>query len=130
VIAVVVVVVAFTWFDVSLSDGIGDRAYAPTSTADVRREYKLGIGSLELDLSRLPVGPEVHVEARLGIGKLRVIVPRRSSVVVDARVKAGSISSLGHHDDGRNARVRITGGNKLFLKTRVGAGRIDVERTE
>jgi Cell wall-active antibiotics response 4TMS YvqF len=130
VIAVAAVVIAFTWFDVSLSDGIGDRAYAPTSAAAVRREYKLGVGSLELDLSRVPVGPELHVEARVGIGNLRVIVPRRSSVVVDARVKAGSISSLGRHDDGRNARVRITGGDKLFLEARVGAGRIEVERTE
>jgi Cell wall-active antibiotics response 4TMS YvqF len=129
-IAGVAVIVAFTWFDVSLSDGIGDRAYAPTSAADVRREYKLGVGSLELDLSRVPVAEEVHVEARVGIGKLRVIVPRRASVVVDARVKAGSISSLGRHDDGRNARVRVTGGDKLFLEARVGAGRIEVERAQ
>jgi hypothetical protein len=129
-IAVGAVVVAFTWFDVSLSDGVGDRAYTPASAADVRREYKLGVGSLKLDLSHVPVGAELHVGARVGIGKLRVIVPRRASVVVDARVKAGSISSLGHHDDGRNARVRITGGDKLFLETRVGAGRIDVERAE
>jgi predicted membrane protein len=127
-ITVVAVVVAFTWFDVSLSDGIGDRAYAPASAADVRHQYKLGVGSLKLDLSRVPVGAELHVEAHVGMGKLRVIVPRRAAVVVDARVKAGSISSLGHHDDGRNARVRMTGGDKLYLKTRVGAGEIDVDR--
>jgi predicted membrane protein len=128
-IVLVAVIVAFTWFDVSLSDGVGDRTYAPASAADVRHEYKLGVGNLELDLSRVPTGTSVHVDARVGIGKLRVIIPQGASVVVDARVKAGSISSLGHHDDGRNARVRVTGGDKLYLKTRVGAGQIDVERS-
>jgi hypothetical protein len=127
-IALVGVIVAFTWFDVSLSDGVGDRTYTPASTGDVRQEYKLGVGSLKLDLSRVPVGKELHVKARLGIGELRVIVPRRASVAVDGRVKAGSISVLGHHDDGRNARVRVTSGGNLFLEARVGAGAVDVER--
>jgi hypothetical protein len=125
-VAVVAVVSAFAGFDVSLSDGVGDRTYAPASAAGVRHEYKLGVGNLDLDLSRVQLAKELHVEARVGIGKLRVIVPRGASVVVDSRVKAGSVSALGRHDDRRNARVRITGGNKLYLKARVGAGRIDV----
>src|ERR671937_364868 len=93
--------------------GVGDRTYTPASTDDVRQEYKLGVGSLRVDLSRVPVGKELHVKARVGIGELRVIVSRRASVVVDGRVKAGSISVLGHHDDGRNARVRVTGGGNF-----------------
>jgi hypothetical protein len=128
VIVLVAVIVAFTWFDVSLSDGVGDRTYAPSSTADVRHDYKLGVGSLKLDLSRVSVDKELHVEARVAIGELRVIVPRGASAAVDARAKAGSVSVLGHHDDGRNARVRVTGGDKLFLDTRVGAGGVDIER--
>jgi predicted membrane protein len=128
VIAAVAAIVAFTWFDVSLDDGVGDRTYAPDSTADVRHDYKLGVGNLKLDLSQVPVGKELHVKVRVGIGELRVIVPRRASVAVNARAKAGSVSVLGHHDDGRNARVRVTAGDKLFLDTRVGAGGVDVER--
>jgi hypothetical protein len=128
VVVLVAVIAAFTWFDVSLSDGVGGRTYAPASADDVRRDYNLGIGSLKLDLSRVPVGKELHIEAHVGIGELRVTVPRRASVVVDARAKTGSISALGDEDDGFNAHVRITGGDKLYLETRVGAGRVDVER--
>ena len=128
VIALVAVIVAFTWLDVSLSDGVGDRTYAPTSADDVRSEYKLGVGDLKLDLSRVPAGAQLRVQARVGIGELRVIVPRSASVAVDARAKAGSVSVLGDRDDGRNAHVRATGGDKLVVDARVGAGNVNVER--
>jgi hypothetical protein len=82
VIALVAIIVAVTWFDVSLSDGVGE---------------------------------------------LRVIVPRRGSVAVDARAKTGSLSVLGDHDDGRNAGARATNGGNLVLDARVGAGSVDVE---
>jgi phage shock protein PspC (stress-responsive transcriptional regulator) len=126
--ALVAVVAAFAWFDVSLGDGAGDRVYAPLSAADVRHDYNLGVGNLKVDLSRVPATSELHVHARVGIGELRVIVPRDASVVVDSHVKLGSISSLDHHGDGHNAHVLIGGGDKLYLDARVGAGRIDVVR--
>src|SRR5207237_8689711 len=97
--AVVAVVSAFAWFDVSLSDGVGDRTYAPAAAADVHPRYDLGVGDLTLDLSRVPTGKELHVEARVGIGELHVVVPRDASVAVDSHVKVGSISSLDQHDD-------------------------------
>jgi phage shock protein PspC (stress-responsive transcriptional regulator) len=124
----VAVVAAFAWFDVSLNDGLGDRTYAPASVADVRHDYKLGVGNLKLDLSRVPTNREVHVKAHVGIGELRVIVPQHASVVVDSHVKAGSIDALDRHDDGRNARIHVGSGEKLYLDTRVGAGHIDVVR--
>lgn len=125
VLAGVGAIVAFTWLDVSLNDGVGDRSYKPASAADVHREYKLGVGNLTLDLSRIPASQKLDVDAHVGIGKLRVVVSPTATVSVDARVKAGSVSALGRTDDGRNARVRFSGG-KLHLKTRVGAGRIEV----
>jgi Cell wall-active antibiotics response 4TMS YvqF len=128
VLAVAAVLVAFFWFDVSLNDGVGDRTYRPTSTGDVRDEYKLGVGSLKLDLSRVPADAELHVEARVGIGDLRVIVPSGAAVSVDARAKVGSVSVLGRDDDGRNARVRLSNGSTLVLDAHVGAGNVDVER--
>ena len=128
VTAVAAVIVAFTWFDVSLNDGVGNRTYAPTSADDVRSDYKLGVGDLKLDFSRLPSGSQLHVKARVGIGELRVIVPRSGSAAVDARAKVGSVSVLGNHDDGRNAHVRATAGDNLTLDARVGAGSVNVER--
>ena len=127
--AAVAVAAAFAWFDVSLSDGVGDRSYAPASVADVQDRYELGIGELEVDLSAVEANRPLRVDASLGIGELRVIVPRDASVAVDAKVKAGSISSLGREDDGRNARV-VTGDGRLQVVARVGAGEIDVVRAE
>jgi predicted membrane protein len=127
-VVVVAVIVAFTWFDVSLNDGVGDRSYAPESAGDVQREYELGVGSMKLDLAQVSVDEELHVDAHVGIGELRVIVPRDASVGIDAHVKGGEIDALGDRDEGRDASVKDTEGGKLRLKMRVGAGSIDVVR--
>src|SRR5919206_3633341 len=123
VLAAIAVILAFTWFDVSLGDGVGNRSDTPASASRVHRQYKLGVGDLKLDLSRVSTARKLNVEAHVGIGNLRVIVPQSASV--DARVKVGSIDALGRHDDGRDARVR-TGSGSLHLEARVGAGHIEV----
>jgi prepilin-type processing-associated H-X9-DG protein len=122
------VITAFSWFNVSLGDGTGDRVYAPTTVAAVQPSYQLGIGNLRIDLSRVPLTTPMHVKARVGIGELKVIVPTIASVVVDAHAKAGDLYVLNRHDDGRNATVHAGGGNILYLDARVGAGRVDVVR--
>jgi prepilin-type processing-associated H-X9-DG protein len=122
------VITAFSWFNVSLSDGTGDRVYAPTTVAAVQPSYKLGVGNLRIDLSRVPLTSPMHVKARLGVGELKVIVPTAASVVVDAHAKVGDLYILNRHDDGRNASVHAGGGNILYLDARVGAGRVDVVR--
>jgi phage shock protein PspC (stress-responsive transcriptional regulator) len=125
VAAAIAVATAFAWFDVSLGDGVGDHSYAPATVADVKPEYKLGIGNLKIDLTS--VRAPATVNASVGIGELRIVVPNDVPVAVDAKVKAGSISALGREDDGRNARV-LTGGGRLHVTARVGAGRIDIVR--
>ena len=127
VAAAIAIATAFAWFDVSLGDGVGDHSYSPATLADVKPEYKLGIGNLKVDLSSVE-GPAT-VQASVGIGELRVIVPNGVPVAVDSKVKAGSISALGREDDGRNARV-ITVGGRMHITARVGAGHIDVVRAE
>src|SRR3954447_6287165 len=123
--AAIAVPTAFAWFDVSLGDGVGDHSYAPAAVADVKPDYKLGVGNLKIDLSS--VRAPVTVTASVGVGELRVIVPNDVPVALDAKVKAGSISALGRQDGGHNARV-ITGGGRLHVTARVGAGHIDIVR--
>jgi phage shock protein PspC (stress-responsive transcriptional regulator) len=118
------VIVAFSWFNVSLSDGVGDRTYQPAAS-DVRPSYALGVGDLRLDLSQLTA--PTHVKASVGIGKLKVIVPRNAAVTVDAKAKAGDVNVFDRHDDGRNAAIQ-SGNGGLVLDANVGAGRIDVVR--
>jgi phage shock protein PspC (stress-responsive transcriptional regulator) len=121
-------VVAFAWFNVSLSDGVGDRTYQPTSNTNVKQKYELGIGNLRVDLSRVgPITKETHIKASVGLGELRIIVPRGTAVSVNAHVKAGEVFALQQHDDGKNAAVRV-GQGPLVIDAAVGAGRIDVVR--
>ena len=124
--AVAAVATAFAWFDVSLGDGVGDHSYAPVTATAAARGYELGVGELTIDLSRLR--RPTTVRARLGIGHLRVVVPRGTPVLVKAHVKAGSIDTPARHDDGTNARVETGRRGGIVVDARVGAGAIDVER--
>ena len=127
VAASVAVVTAFAWFDVSLGDGVGDRTYAPAAASAVAPSYHLGIGSLKVDLSQIDSAETHNIKARLGIGELKIVVPREADVQVDAHANVGELFVLRSHDDGRNASVHA-GSGEFEIDARVGAGRIDVVR--
>jgi phage shock protein PspC (stress-responsive transcriptional regulator) len=136
ILVVLVVAIAATtaataaWFDVSLGDGVGSRTVAPTSAAELKPTYELGIGNLRVDLSGLePVTKESHVLAKVGIGELRIVVPRDASVTATATAKAGEVYVFGRHDDGRHAKASAGSGGKLVIDARMGAGRIDIVRS-
>ncbi len=121
--------VAFAVFNVSLNDGVGDRTYQPTSITQIPSRYDAGIGNLTVDLSQLgPVTHETHVNAAVGIGKLRIIVPQNASVAVNAHARLGELTVLRHHDSGGHADVRLGRGNPLVIDATVGAGQIEVVR--
>jgi hypothetical protein len=86
-------------------------------TASTAR-YELGIGRLTVDLSQHSTKVPLHVHARLGIGELRVILPRNVSLVLDTHVKVGDRSIAWQGD---------TGG-PFYVDANVGAGHIDVVR--
>lgn len=123
----IALVAAFSWLDVDLGDGIGDTTYVPATASAIQSSYRLGIGDLRIDLSQVQPTASRRIDARLGIGELKIIVPHDASVRVDAHAKAGDVYVLRQHDDGRNARIR-TGSGQLVIDARVGAGRIDVVR--
>jgi phage shock protein PspC (stress-responsive transcriptional regulator) len=123
--AVAAVIAAFAVFDVSLGDGVGKHSYTLTSVAD-ETDYHLGIGKLRLDLSQLRASRQATVKAHVGLGELDVVVPRGTSVLVNAHVRAGSIDALGHHDDGTRSRVELGNPGGLVVDATVGAGHIEV----
>jgi phage shock protein PspC (stress-responsive transcriptional regulator) len=123
---VTALITAFAWFNVSLGDGTGNRTYVPTNST-LASSYHLGVGHLEVNLSRIDTTVPQHVETRLGIGELKVIVPRDADVSVNAHAKAGELHVLGTHDDGKNANVS-TGNGSFVVDANIGAGRIDVVR--
>jgi len=118
-------------FHVHLGNGIGDRRYTVTSTADLRRDYKLGIGNLRLDLGglKLPAG-ETRVNARVDAGKLYVIVPDGVALRVHAHSQAGKVVVLGQEMNGTGVDRTLDqkGKRVLVLDAHVGGGDVQVVR--
>jgi phage shock protein PspC (stress-responsive transcriptional regulator) len=128
--ALIAVAAVLAVFDVHRS--IGDRTYAVTSAQDLRSEYRLGIGSMKLDLAalQLPEGETRVVDARVDIGDLEVIVPSGVALQVHGTAEVGEVDVLGNTEDGRNVEndLRETGTRVLVLDAHVGAGAVRVER--
>ena len=126
---VTAVVLAFSWFNVSLSDGVGDHVYVPATVAAIAPSYRLGVGSMRIDLSGIPpAGKELQVKATVGVGELRIVVPNGARAQVYARAKLGDVHVLRLKDSGRNAIVTTGSGGGYVIDARVGLGRIDVVR--
>jgi phage shock protein PspC (stress-responsive transcriptional regulator) len=123
------IAVAFSWFDVSFDNGVGNRTYAPATPTALQSSYHLGVGRMRLDLSALPAGTNRHVDARVDVGHLIVVLPRDAGVTVHAHAKAGDLNVLGEHTDGRNVDLTV-GGGRLTVDAHVGAGDVEVERAQ
>jgi len=126
---VTAVVLAFSWFNVSLGDGVGDHVSAPSTAAAIAPSYRLGVGNLRIDLSAIrPGAKELHVQAKVGVGELRVVVPKGVPVQVDARAKVGDVHVEGREDSGRNAVVKTGVRGGYVIDATVGLGKVDVFR--
>lgn len=130
----------------AVPEDIGTRwmrtAWQPTAVAQVRDHYDLGTGTGTLDLSRLrvPDGRTVTTGADVGLGRIRVIVPRDVTVRLTIEVGLGDIQLPGdRHKDvdvepGKHQETTlppVTGGKNagtLDLDLRVGAGQVEVTR--
>jgi phage shock protein PspC (stress-responsive transcriptional regulator)/predicted membrane protein len=126
--AIAAAVVATTF--ARLGHGVGDQHFAPVSASALRHDYQVGVGTLDLDLSRLRLPPgttRVHVEA--GIGDVQITVPRDVTVRAKTHVTWGDATLLGHDESGHNVRADVGPGDAdLELDTAVGIGQIDVDR--
>jgi hypothetical protein len=113
-----------------LDDGVGDHSYAPDTTAELRPDYRLGVGHLTLDLSDLAVEPGLtRIEGDVGVGDLDVVVPRDVRVHVISHADWGALKVLGREDDGHDVDSVVGNPNApLELDLHVGAGQIEVTR--
>ena len=132
-VALVLVAVAIFMavFHVHVDRGIGDHTYVVTSAQELKDDYRLGIGSLELDLSRMqfPAGT-THLETSVDVGDLQVILPPGVTLDGYGEARAGHVNLLGTEEDGWNADVDLPGSGDrvLQLVAHVGAGNLRVER--
>ena len=118
-------------FHVRVWDGVGTRDYAATSISGLKESYKLGVGTMTLDLRHLslPVG-ETDVHARVDVGNLRVLVPRGTALRATAEADAGRVELLGTTGDGRDVdrSVSEAGARILVVDAHVGLGSVHVIR--
>ena len=133
-LALVLIAVAafFAVFDVDLGKGVGDRDIAVTSVENLQSSYRLGIGTLDLDLRelKLPVG-ETHVAASVDVGDLRVFVPNGVALQAHGSAEIGQVDLPGNiGGDGRNVESDLveTGPRVLVIDAHAGLGSVSVER--
>ena len=115
--------------------GIGERHERPVSASELKDEYRIGMGELELDLRdlRLPRG-ETRVEARVGFGELDIVLPADIPVAVTGKVHWGETDILGNREDGRGADARFVSAGfddaprRLVVDARVRGGELNVRR--
>jgi phage shock protein PspC (stress-responsive transcriptional regulator) len=112
--------------------GIGDRDYRPTSLAELKDGYRLGVGELRVDLRNvdLPAG-HTPLKLNLGIGSVRLLVPEGVCVASDVRVGAGYArvlerDSAGLDVDWRNEPLDGAGSKRLEIAGKVGVGELQV----
>ena len=132
VMAIPVAVV--TAADIDLTGGVGERDYRPSSVADLDTSYRLGVGSLRLDLrdAQLPPG-RTDLKVHVGVGEAVLTVPPDVCVQLDAHVGAGQVVEFGVPNDGIDVDVdrrplpASTDTPILALDANAGMGEIRIE---
>jgi phage shock protein PspC (stress-responsive transcriptional regulator) len=119
--------------DVSFGGGVGQRDYAPASTAAIPDDgYELGIGQLVVDLRDLDWRPDsvVHTDIDLGIGQAIVAVPEDVCVSAVAETRAGDLDIAGSTSDGLDVSTDGVGPTtatpRLELDAEVDVGQLQV----
>lgn len=119
-----------------------ERNWRPTATADVQPQYDLGTGVGTLDLTRLTITEDQTLTTRadVGVGRLKVIVPKDVTVLLSIDVGVGDIQLPGDDKQdvdvapGKHKELTLTppAGTKeagtLDLDLSVGVGQAEVSR--
>ena len=125
--------------DARLQGGLGDQRLTPSATDGEPIVARRAIGDLSLDLRRVTSGGhDAIVDASVGVGTLKVSVPRRVRLVLDASVSKGRIDPYVingiHSQQGFDQHVRSSGKPAragaalptIRLRAEVGLGAIEV----
>ena len=125
--------------DGRLAGGAGERTWVPVA-ADDGASYELGAGEATLDLRRVEPGSVGALTARVGLGRLLVLVPDDLRVRVVPEIGLGelvrddgngrTVSSAEPFDDRGVDEVLLgrADGRELVLGAEVGLGELEVRR--
>ena len=120
--------------DIDLHGGVGERTDRPATVAEIKPEYRVGVGKMTLDLRRidLPAG-DTNVKLVVGVGEAIVRVPENACVSTDAQIGAGQADVI--DGDGQSGiDVDVKNGAKTVSKpvvhvnADIGVGHLQIER--
>jgi phage shock protein PspC (stress-responsive transcriptional regulator) len=122
--------------NIDLDGGVGEREYRPSSVADLRDRYELGMGRLVVDLrdADLPAG-DTPLSLRVGIGRAQVLVPRDVCVATRADIGIGGVRVFDRESGGVDVDWQDTprsgaGSRRLVVDADVGLGALDVSHED
>ncbi|MCB2223941.1 MAG: cell wall-active antibiotics response protein [Actinobacteria bacterium] len=113
--------------DIPLTGGIGEQRLHPVAAVD--DEYHWGIGSMTVDLRDAGGLDGRTIEATVAIGELIVYVPDGLAVRIDARAGIGEVRVDGRSSGGFDADLTVDDGDaQLVLDLDVAIGKVEVRR--
>ena len=129
-----VVMVSLSSDTVEFDTSAGDGYHRPAGVDEIPDAYRLGVGSLLVDLRQVDfTGRVVQVGAEVGIGELIVYLPQDVAADFSGRVGIGSIRTWDHLGSTSRQGIGITSdyvsdgaGGTIILDARVGMGEIEV----
>ena len=134
VIVLIVPLAVVSAADIDLHGGVGERTDRPATVAEIKPEYRVGVGKMTLDLRRidLPAG-NTDVKLVVGVGEAVVRVPENACVSTDAQIGAGQADVI--DGDGQSGLdVAVKNGAKtvsrpvVHINADIGVGHLQIER--
>jgi phage shock protein PspC (stress-responsive transcriptional regulator) len=131
-----VALIATSTAEVVFRGGVGDRAFIPTTASAVAGRYEIGAGTMTVDLSGVDfTDRDIHTDVRVGVGDLRITVPRNVDVTIRVHAGIGDVRLFGVDYSGAGVTQAVTddgadgaGGGSLELVLNVSLGQVEVFR--
>lgn len=118
-----------------IAHGLGEMELAPEAIDSRGLEVKMGAGEVKLDLRSTRLEQtESRVIVKVGLGDVRIDVPKDLPVSVDAKTGGGDLHLLGRESDGFAAKLDFKdpgyegAQRRLKMTVRVGLGDVRVRR--
>lgn len=126
-----------TWFPGAHDDGAGISEH-PTTTAELRPDYRTSSGGARLDLSDLNGAAPARTHVDTSTGQVRVLVPRNADVLANCSSASGDVDCLGDNggrEDSPDRSEQVNdpgpdgpGGGSIQLDVRSQTGDVEVTR--
>jgi hypothetical protein len=114
-------VLAASLISVPLTGGTGARSIRPSTVSEIQPAYRMAAGQLRIDLTTTDLaGQSVPVVASVALGRLVVVVPDTVTVLIHAKVGAGTVQVFSEPPDARDREV--DGVNATLDQTYEGSG--------